>query len=52
MPSHLLDSMAVREQGMKRPSLIEVYRGNDYEKTLLPRLQKQSVVWVRNIKAQ
>jgi hypothetical protein len=26
--------------------------GNDYEKTLLPRLQKQSVVWVRNIKAQ
>ena len=35
-----------------RPSLIEVYRGDDYEKTLLPRLQKQSVVWVRNIKAQ
>jgi hypothetical protein len=40
------------EQGTMRPSLIEVYRGDDYEKTLLPRLQKQSVVWVRNIKAQ
>lgn len=29
------------EQGTIRRSLIEVYRGNDYEKTLLPRLQKQ-----------